>query len=200
MDLIMQSSNRFIDEMKLNAYLKERTIYLNDDEINEETEFIINRMFEKIVANDEKEGVLPTEAKPIYLKISSYGGAVYASLSIIACIEQLKEKGYKIIGIGYGKIMSGAFKILISCSERWCQRHTRFLFHQVQHFEMGHSSVEQSRRSLKDLDELWRRCQDIIIKYTKITQERLDEITRLDLDVNLWAEEALELGVVDKIL
>ncbi|HHX67664.1 MAG TPA: hypothetical protein GX708_06355, partial [Gallicola sp.] len=59
MDLIMQSSNRFIDEMKLNAYLKERTIYLNDDEINEETEFIINRMFEKIVANDEKEGILP---------------------------------------------------------------------------------------------------------------------------------------------
>lgn len=196
----MQSSSKLIDEMKLNAYLRERTIYMNDDEINEETEFIINRMFEKIVDNDEKEGINPKDAKPIFLKISSYGGSVYASLSIIACIEQLKEKGYKIIGIGYGKVMSGAFKILISCSERLCQRHTRFLYHQVQHYEMGRSSVEQSRRSLKDLDELWRRCQDVIIKYTKITQERLDEITSHDLDVNLWAEEALNLGVVDKII
>ncbi len=196
----MQSSSRFIDEMKLNAYLKERTIYLNDDEINEETEFIINRMFEKIVANDEKEGILPTEAKPIYLKISSYGGAVYASLSIISCIEQLKDMGYKIIGIGYGKVMSGAFKILISCSERWCQKHTRFLYHQVQSYEIGRTSVEQSKRALKDLNELWRRCQDVILKYTEITQERLDEITNLDLDVQLWAEEALELGVIDKIL
>lgn len=196
----MQSSNRFIDEMKLNAYLKERTIYLNDDEINEETEFIINRMFEKIVANDEKEGILPTEAKPIYLKISSYGGSVYASLSIISCIEQLKDMGYKIIGIGYGKVMSGAFKILISCSERWCQKHTRFLYHQVQSYEIGRTNVEQSKRALKDLNELWRRCQDVILKYTEITQERLDEITNLDLDVQLWAEEALELGIVDKIL
>lgn len=200
MTMMFQSSNRLIDEMILNAYINERTIWLNDPEINEETEFIINRMFEKIVDKDLNQGIKPKDAEPITLKISTYGGSVYATLSIISTIERLKKIGYKIIGIAYGKVMSGGFKILISCSERLCQRHTRLLYHQVQSYELGHTSVEQSRRKLKDLDEMWRRCQDIIIKYTNITQDTLDEITKLDMDVYLWAEEALKLNVIDHII
>lgn len=200
MEMIMQSQSRLIDEMKINAFVNERTIYLTDEEIVEDTEFIINRMFEKIVERDKKANIKPEDAEPIILKISSYGGHVYAFLSIVSQIEYLKELGYKIIGIGYGKIMSGGFKILISCSERWCQRHSRLLYHQVQGLEMGRTSVESDRRRLKDMEEMWRRCQDIILKYTKITQEHLDIITREDRDVFLWAEEALELGAIDKIL
>jgi len=105
-----------------------------------------------------------------------------------------------IIGKAYGKIMSGGFKIFISCSERICQRHTRFLYHQVQSYEIGATSVEQSKRRLKDLEESWRRCQDVILKYTNITQEKLDDITERDLDVSLWPEEAITFGCVDKII
>lgn len=196
----MQAQNRFIEEVKTNGYLNERTIYLTDYSIDEDTEFIINRMFEKIVERDKKNNISPKDAEPITLKISTYGGSVFASLSIISTIEELKEQGYKIIGKAYGKVMSGGFKIFISTSERICQRHTRFLYHQVQSYEMGHTSVEQTKRRLKDLEASWRRCQDVILKYTNISQEKLDEITQLDLDVYLWAEEALSLGVVDKIL
>lgn len=193
-------SNKIVEEIKLNAYINERTVYLNDLEIDEDTEFIVNRMFEKIVERDKKNGISPENAEPIILKISSYGGHVFASLSIISTIETLKDMGYKIIGMAYGKIMSGGFKIFISCSERICQRHTRFMYHQVQSYEYGHTSVEGSKRKLNDLEELWRRCQDVILKYTKITQERLDEITKLDIDVYLWPEEAIKLGCVDKII
>jgi ATP-dependent protease ClpP protease subunit len=200
MDLVMQTPNRLTDEIKINAYLNERTIYLVDDEIDEEVEFFVNRMFEKIVEKDRKNNILPQNAEPITLKISTYGGHVYATLSIISTIEYLKELGYKIIGIAYGKVMSGGFKILISCSERICQRHTRLLYHQIQSWEMGHTSVEQTRRQLKDLDEMWERARDIILKYTNISKERLDEITKMDLDVYIWPEEALNLNVVDKIL
>jgi ATP-dependent protease ClpP protease subunit len=200
MDLVMQSSNKLIDEIKLQAYLKERTIYLNDDTINEETEFLVNRMFERIVEHDEQEGISPQNAEPIKLKISSYGGSVYATLSIISCVESLREKGYKIIGIAYGKIMSGGFKIFIACSERFSQRHTRFLYHQVQTEEMGRSSVEQSRRRYKDLDEMWERAQSIILKYTKITKEHLKDITEKDMDVYMWPEEAMAVGAVDQII
>ena len=129
---IMMPQNKIVEEIKLNAYINERTIYLNDVSICEDTEFIVNRMFEKIVERDQNSGINPKNAEPITLKISSYGGSVLASLSIIATIETLRESGYHIIGKAYGKIMSGAFKIFISCSERICQRHTRFLYHQVQ--------------------------------------------------------------------
>lgn len=200
MDFMMQQSNRIIDEMKINAYLTERTIYLNDNEIGEETEFLVNRMLEKIVERDRKSGIKPQDAESITIKISTYGGDIYATLSIISQIEYLREIGYWIVGIGYGKIMSGGFKILISCSERICQRHSRLLYHQVQNFEMGRSSVETSRRRLKDLEDMWRRCQDIILKYTNITQEHLDEIIKCDMDTFIWAEDALVLNVIDKIL
>jgi ATP-dependent protease ClpP protease subunit len=200
MEMIMQSQNRTIDEMKLNAYINERTIYLNDDEIGEDTEFIVNRMFERIIERDKKANIKPQDAEPITLKISTYGGNLYATLSIISQIEYLRDLGYWIIGIGYGKIMSGGFKILIACSERWCQRHSRLLYHQVQSFEMGRTSVESDRRRLKDMEEMWRRCQDIILKYTNITQEHLDIITREDRDIYVWVEEALNLNIIDKIL
>jgi ATP-dependent protease ClpP protease subunit len=193
-------TNKIVEEIKLNAYINERTIYLNDDTISEETEFIVNRMFEKIVERDQKSGIKPKDAEPIVLKISTYGGDVFATLSIISTIEMLKDMGYCIIGKAYGKVMSGGFKIFIACSERICQRHTRFLYHQVQSYEFGNTSVEQSKRKLNDLEELWRRCQDIILKYTNITQEKLDDITKHDLDVSLWAEEAINLGCVDKII
>lgn len=193
-------TSRLIDEMKINAYINERTIYLTDDEITEEVEFVVNRMFERIVDKDRKANIQPKDAEPIILKVSTYGGDVFATLSIISQVEYLKEIGYKIIGIAYGKVMSGGFKVLISCSERKCQRHTRFLYHQVQSYELGHTSVEQSRRKLKDLEELWKRASEIILKYTKISKEKLDEITNNDLDVCMWPEEALELGVVDTII
>ena len=197
---ILTPINKIVEEIKLNAYINERTIYLNDNTIDEDTEFIINRMFEKIIERDKKCNINPENAEPIVLKVSSYGGSVYATLSIISTIETLKDMGYKIIGKAYGKIMSGAFKIYISCTERICQRHTRFMLHQVQSYELGYTSVEQSKRKLKDLEELWRRCQDVILKYTNITQDKLDNITEHDLDVSLWSEEAIILGCVDKIL
>jgi ATP-dependent protease ClpP protease subunit len=196
----MIPQNRIVDEMKLNAFINERTIYLTDDGINEETEFIINRMFEKIVERDRKDGINPKQAEPITVKISTYGGDVYATLSIISTIETLKEMGYKIIGKAYGKVMSGGFKILISCSKRICQKHTRLLYHQVQSWEMGDTTVEQSKRKTRNLEEMWNRCRDIIMKYTNITKDTLDTITREDRDVFMWAEEALSLNCVDEII
>jgi ATP-dependent protease ClpP protease subunit len=195
MEMIMQPQNRFVEEVKTNAYLQERTIYINE-EITADTEFVVNRMLEKIVARDEKEGT----KEPINIKISSPGGSVFATLSIIANIESLKERGYIINGYTYGMCMSGAFKILISCSNRCSQRNTRFLYHQVQSYEYGYTSVERKKRDYQDLEALWQRCQEVIMKYTKITKEQLDKITREDRDVCLWPEEALELGVIDKII
>lgn len=191
----MQPQNHIINEMKLNAYTNERTIYINE-EIDSDTEFMVNRMFEKIVARDKKEGT----KEPINLKISSPGGSVFATLSIIAQIESLREQGYIINGYTYGMCMSGAFKIFISCSNRYAQRNTRFLYHQVQDYEYGYTSVERTKRNLKDLEALWQRAQEVILKYTKISKEQLDLITREDRDVCMWSEEALELGVVDKII
>ena len=44
MEMVMQSQNRIIDEMKINAFINERTIYLSDNEIIEDivTGFDIN--------------------------------------------------------------------------------------------------------------------------------------------------------------
>lgn len=194
---IVQYPNRIIEEIKLNAFQNERTIYINE-EITEETELLINRMFEKILKNDKREGLDIKDRKPINLKISSPGGSVFATLSIISTIESLKNKGYKIHGYSYGICMSGAFKIFISCSKRFAQSNTRFMYHQVQSY-LGYTSVEATKRKLDDLEDLWTRCKKVIKKYTKITDEELDRITKEDRDVYLWTEHAIELGIVDEI-
>ena len=77
--------NQIIQEVKLNAFVKDRTIYLTED-ISSDTELMINRMFEKIEKRDKLDNIEPKDTEPIILKISSYGGLVTATLSIISTI------------------------------------------------------------------------------------------------------------------
>jgi ATP-dependent Clp protease protease subunit len=195
---MMIPQNRIVEEIKLNAYLRERTIYINE-QIDEDVEFLVNRMFEKIVVNDDKDNIPMENREPIKLKISCPGGSAYSTLSIISTIEALKERGYKIYGYSYGACMSGAFKIFISCSKRFAQKYTRFMFHQVQSFEFGHISLESSKRTVKDLEELWEKCKQIIMKYTTISEEFLNKISDEDKDVFMFSDEAIKYGIIDEI-
>lgn len=190
--------NQIVQEMKVNAFLKDRTIYLTED-ITNDTELTVNRMFEKIVKRDEINNIEPKNADPIKLKISSYGGLVTASLSIISTIETLKEKGYRVHGYSYGVAMSGAFKIFISCSKRYAQKNTMLMYHQPSNFQYGHSDVEDKERALESSRVLWEACKDVIKKYTSITEEHLNKITVEKRDVYLFGKDGFENNIVDEL-
>ena len=191
-----------IEQIKDKECLENRIIWINE-EITDITEFMVLRMFDKIIEIDKKRDIKPEDADIIHLKISSYGGSVNSSLAIISKIESLKKIKYKIYGYAYGKCMSGAFKIFISTSRRFAQPATDLMCHQPNHFEWGgYNTMEDDRRRYEGIKRSWERCKKVILKYTNIPEEMLnDSISRND-DLCFWADESIEqnLGIVDELI
>jgi ATP-dependent Clp protease protease subunit len=72
---------------------------------------------------------------------------------------------------------------------------------------MCHQPSSASWGTLQDMEEgveetlsLWNRLKDLIIKYTNITDEQLEDIKSRKFDWFMWSEEALKLGVIDQII
>jgi len=187
--------NDLVDTMKLNMYLSERTVCIWE-EITDNTSFLVNRMLENMEQKDKASGT----KESITIKIDSIGGSVYACLSIISKIEELRSKGYEIITISYGKAMSAGLYIAMCGSKRYAQKYCRFLLHQLQSFEIGYNSVESSKRSLKDKEEIWNYMKKIIKEHTKIKDKFLNDITEYDKNEFFFSDRALELGIIDEIL
>lgn len=189
------SRDDLIEQMKINAYTNERTIFVWED-ITDDTSFIVNRMLENL----EKQDKVSETKLPITIKIDSYGGSAFACLSIISKIEELKNKGYEVITVSYSKAMSAGLFITMCGTKRYAQKYCRFLLHQLQGFTIGYSSVESSKRELKDKEEVWGCMREIVKKYTKIDDKYLDTITEYDKDDYFFTDKAIELGIVDKVL
>jgi ATP-dependent protease ClpP protease subunit len=190
-----------IHQLKEKECLDKRTIWL-DESIDGDTEYMVLKMFDRIVGMDIKAKISPENSEPILLKISSYGGAVNASLSIISKIESLKKLKYRIYGYAYGKCMSGAFKIFISTSRRFAQPTTDLLCHMPNHGEYGgFYTMEDDKRRYTSSKRSWDRCKKVILKYTNLTDEMLEEAVGKNEDMSFWADESIEqnMGIVDEL-
>lgn len=180
-------------EMEVAYVTKFRTVPLYD-EVTRESIFKCLYWIDKLVALDKKEGV----KRPITLQLDCYGGYCYHGLSLISKIESLVEEGYEIIGICAGVAMSMGSAILNVCSTRKIYRYGTILIHQVSSGCSG--EIKKIEEELEESKRLWRVLQDLYLKRTKISQERLEEIYNSKIDWILDSKEALELGVVDEII
>lgn len=141
---------------------------------------------------DDKHNIPVSERKPIKIYIDSNGGSLTDSFTIIDAIRMSETP---ILTICTGTAYSGGFFIFIAGHMRVAYPHSSFLYHEG---STGNAADAGKFRNfadfyVKQLDQL----KDITLKYTKMTEEYYKEHQRDDLW--LTAEEALELGVCDKI-
>lgn len=191
--------DRIIEQIKLRSVLKNRTVYLQG-EINDDSALKTEYFLERIAKQDTDSGKKPEDCDPIILKINSPGGCVYSTMSIISTIESLKLQGFTIHTYATGIAMSGAFKVLISGSRRFCKKYTHMMCHQPSEFLYNYAKLIDQKRNAKILDEVWKKLQDIIVQYTNITYTQLQDITEQGKDWYFWAEEAIEYGIIDEII
>lgn len=187
--------DRTIDEMIINSALRDRRIFLNA-EVDRDSIFKVMYFMDRIKTLDEQSN--DEELKPIEIIIDSYGGFIYHGLALISKIEQFKSLGYKIITTVHSVAMSMGFMILIVGSERRSLKYSRILCHQPSSSTWG--TLQDMEDDVEETKELWNKMKEIIINYTKITDKQLEDIKIRKHDWSMWAEEALELGVVDAII
>lgn len=143
-----QIINRALEEAKINDYLKENTIYL-DDEVSRDTQVWFCRQLRKL---GEKELNKPLEKrKNIKIRISSFGGWVVSFKAMASEMLRLIDKGIIIETYCDGFAMSaGAYLLMLGGKgHRHTTRFSSILIHQTQ-LGGGQSTLQESRRALQD--------------------------------------------------
>lgn len=180
-------------EMRLSSALKRRKIYLSD-EVNRESIFEVLYFLDRIQQIDEKLGT----KEPIEIVCESYGGTIYHGLSLISRILELRDLGYHIISTVPSVGMSMGFMIPIVASERRIYRYATLMCHQPSSATWG--KLQDQQEDVEETLRLWNILKEIICKYTKITDEQLEDIKTRKYDWYITPHQALELGCVDKII
>jgi len=132
--------------------------------------------------------------KPIELHMSSNGGGVYEMLRLYDAIQicpcQVKF-------FGSGTVCSSASYIMAGCDERYLTTNTLVLVHKgnTGDLEGIHTDVQIRMQELEKLDV---KCNSIYAANSRMPLEFWNEITHRDL--YLTAEEAVMLGIADKVI
>ena len=129
---------------------------------------------------------------PIYLHINSYGGSVFAGLSII---DQIKENAIPIYSVIEGAAASAATMISVCCDKRFIKPNSYMLIHQLSSGFWG--KMNEFQDEIANLKELMKVIKKIYIENTKLKSDELDDILKHDLWWN--ASVCKKKGLVDKI-
>lgn len=161
-----------------------------DDETGDAVDHII-RFWNRV---DDEAGLSKEEREPIKLYINSNGGAVSGALKIIDAIQLSKTPVHT---FNTGMAYSAGFFIFITGEERFAYPNSSFLFHEGS-ISMGVSDAGKFRNYANFYEKILLRLKEITLNNTKISEEDY-ELHKKD-DRWFFADEALELGICDKIL
>lgn len=181
-----------------NSYKKNLAIYQRKILINSEiTNESVTEAFyylQTLKSLDEEEGT----KEPIEILLNTPGGSVWDGLILVSMIEQMKDAGYTINTTAIGTAASMGFIIFITGSNRYSYRHAQFMLHDISTMMGG--KVKDLEESMEDLKKCQKQVFDIIKKYTHVPDEKLKEWTDHKRDMFFYPDEAVELGIVDKVL
>ena len=135
--------------------------------------------------------------KPIHLVISTYGGSVDEMFMLYDTIKFLP---CPIHTVALGKVMSAGVLLLASGTKgkRMIGKNARIMIHPVSGGVMG--NIFEVINDTKEHKRLQDQMVDAIVKETNASKSKIEEIMKSGHDVYLLPEEAIKLGIVDKII
>jgi ATP-dependent protease ClpP protease subunit len=159
----------------------------------------IQRVIDRIVTatKSAEQAGLAIGYPHIKLYISSPGGGIFAAFNFIGYMTEIKIKypQIKFHSIVMGRAASAATLISVVADERSISEHSFMLIHQLS------SAVWGKYRDIKDgvlnLDVFMEKIKNIYRKYTKVPNNKIDEI--LDHDLYWDAETCKNYGLVDSL-
>lgn len=143
--------------------------------------------------NTEDKNLPIDKRKKIYLYLNSDGGDCVMGTMVLSAIKYSKTP---IITVGFAKCASMASYILASGHTRYCFSNTIVLYHDGQ---TGYvSSGNKGKDIQKFYDKLDERMTQFMIDNSNMTEDFIEDIK--DREYYMFADEAKEHGIVDKII
>ena len=178
----------------------ERNLYLckgvNQESIEEITKGIV-----KINEEDDQYQKIydfhgfPFKRQPIKVYLDTYGGFVYQTFGLVSVMERSKTPVHTIVT---GCAMSAGFIILVCGHKRFAYELSTPLYHQASSGVWG--TIKEIQDKYMEAKRIQKMMEDIVVRRTKITRPKLQEIYDTQKDWYMTAKEAKRLGVVDQII
>jgi ATP-dependent Clp protease protease subunit len=137
----------------------------------------------------------PYKRLPIKIYIDSYGGMVYQMFGLMSVIEKSPTPVHTIVT---GAAMSAGFMILISGHRRFAYENSTPMYHQVSDLAWG--KINELEKQVIEGKRLQKMIEDHVLRKTRITKMKLEEIYKSQTDWYMTAREAKKMGVVDEII
>lgn len=175
-----------------NVNIATRTILIEDSDGDDIDAKTVARFIKGLHILEQK----PDE--PINVTIMSFGGSWYEGLAIY---DAIVDSPCDIIMKGTGPVMSMGSIIFMAADERILTKNSRLMLHygttgiDNAHPKVFESWAEDEKKNLVIMEEIYL---DVIRKkYPKFSRKKLQEM--LNFDTVLSAQEAVKLGLADKI-
>lgn len=134
--------------------------------------------------------------KPIHLIVSTYGGSIDEMFSLYDTIKFLPCPVHT---VALGKVMSAGVLLLAAGTKgkRLIGPSARIMIHPVSGGAIG--NVFEIMNESKEAQRMHDLLVTSLMAETKMTKTQIDKIMRSGHDYHLVAEEAIKLGIVDKL-
>lgn len=173
-----------------------REFLLNKNVSAESVEPIIKGILEvNEYDREQKEKDENYVPKPIRLVVDSYGGDIYSGNALVAIIDSSETPVW---GYCYGKAMSMGFMIYNACHKRFAHMLACLMYHDAGSVTRGF--VEEMQMDIDQVRKLIRHGDTLLLANTKLTRERLDEVKKTRTNWYMFADEAMQYGVVHEII
>lgn len=138
------------------------------------------------------------KVEPITLIISTEGGSVD---DMFALYDIMKFVPCPIYTVGLGKVMSSGVLLLASGHKggRMIGKHSTIMIHPISLSDVS-GDIFQVTNEVRESQKSQKMMEDALIAETKMTAKQLEILMRSGQDTYLTPEEALKMGIVDKII
>lgn len=170
--------------------LRHRRIRFGDSKFSDGDEFDFGSIEHVLRGIDM---MLSMNNKPIEIHMSSYGGDAYMMLALY---DKINESPCKFVFYGRGAIMSAATWIMAGCDERYLSKNTTIMVHNGSADASGR--LTDTNIDIAEENRLQTKLEEIYAENSFMDTEFWEEVSKRDL--YLTAEEAIALGLADKIV
>lgn len=174
-------------EMSVPLLEHDRIVFLSGDV----TEHSITNVQAQLI------GLANVSNLPITLVVSTYGGSVDEMFSLYDTFRLIKAPVHT---VALGKVMSAGVLLLAAGSKgkRLIGRHARIMIHPVSAGSGG--NVFEVRNDVEEQERLQNLMVQALERETKMKRPTIDGFMKAGHDCYITAEEAIKLGIVDKLI
>lgn len=167
---------------------EKRSICFAGEVTEESATVIISQLFE-LNSRDNEE--------PIYLYINTGGGDLVQGLAIYDVIRSLE---CPVVGIALGGCQSAGLIILSSCDLRYSYPSTTFMYHNPIFGDLALHTPSSSKEINRIYNYYSDLCLQIVRQRAGLTEQEWEESFGDNNETHFFPAEALELGIIDKIV